>query len=693
MGTVGKEPVTAKKKVNFGIAAHVDAGKTTITERILFFSKKVHKIGEVHDGSTQTDWMKAERERGITIQSAATFFDWEFGGVPHDMNLIDTPGHIDFSLEVERAFRVLDFGVLVLDGGEGVEPQTRTVWAQAQKHRVPLVCFVNKLDKLGGDFRRSYDSLRKSFSEHVFCPVVVPLGEGYHKQADLLNECVYEWDAKGNFTTEPWDLPKLKRDPAFAFYWEKHLDTLAMTDEGTLTKLMSGQTPTPKERRDTVRRGCHERSIFPVMCGSALKNVGVQVLLNHLADYHVEPAPRDAEPFRALVFKVQHLKETGLVCYCKVYGGRYTKGNNLFNLATRSKERPNRLLRMHVISQSDIKEAVPGDIVVMTGLKAQTGETLAEAPSCEPLFPIDIKPRVISMAIRPKRNSNEDFDKLTNALRIITIQDPSLGFHSQEVNNQKELVLSGMGELHLSVNIDLLQDQFGLDLEVGKPQVEYRSTLASERLNVVYLYRNQTGGSGLYGKVAIHFRPLEDKSDYKFINSVVGGRIPNENIPAVDEGIRLAASSMLFKKFPPLYGFSAELYDGDTHPEDGKKRAFEIAGRRALMKACVNNINVMEPFLALFLSTMEEYIGKVTGDVSNKRGRVLRMDKRSDGQVELEAEAPMRELHGYIDHLRSITSGNVSLSYEFSHYEEIPKYLYPEIGIHGVEWDFEEASA
>lgn len=659
----------------FGICAHVDAGKTTLTERLLYIAKRIRKMGEVHFGESQMDWMSQERERGITIQSAATFFSWQYNGNIFDMNLIDTPGHVDFTIEVSRSMRILDGAVLVLDGVLGVEPQTRTVWKQAERAKVPLICLINKMDRQGSDYWHCYRTLCKSFSQSVFVPVLVPESNDFRTYYELIRRIKHNWSESGIHTAIKMDRMPEEMEKARA----ETMDYITMWDPVLSTRYESDQNSiTEEEALNELRNLVRKRCVFPVMSGSGFKNVGVNLILDSICELF--PSPEESgklivrNNFSCLIFKVQHLPGLGMVYYARIYSGSITPNSNVYNLSDGKKYRIGRIIRMHAISMTDVKEAFAGDLVAFTGsLSVRTGDTLSYDQNISPLEPIEIPASVVSVSISPKAQTISAYEKMADALRLMTLQDPSLVYVPGNHNEGKEHILKGMGELHLDITKSVLHDIYSLETIIGKPKVEYRCSLREQR-DIEYTFKRQTGGSGLWARIFVKFTPTwKDGMNITFEDKVVGGKIPNEMIPAVNEGI-IYESGVGVGAYPALSGFHALLYDGLTHPVDSKKKAFELAARYALREAAENNMIIFEPIMKLTVDVDGDYIGKVVSDISSRRGVVLEMN-RTNNLAQVIAEVPLATMFGYVDSLRSITSGSGTASYEFSRYSEVPTNL------------------
>jgi len=669
---------------NFGIMAHIDAGKTTTTERILFYTGKSHKIGEVHDGAATMDWMEQEQERGITITSAATTSTWK----DHRINIIDTPGHVDFTIEVERSLRVLDGAIGVFCGVAGVEPQSETVWHQADKYRVPRIAFVNKMDRVGADFERTVEMIHSRLGANAV-PLQLPIGSevGFRGVVDLLKEKAIIWDDESlgaRYQEEP--IPEELAGPA-AHARDKLVEAVADFDETLMAKFLDDAPVSADQLRKALRGAVLCRGIVPVLCGSAFRNKGVQPLLDAIVDYlpspldvpavvgHVpgkpdkteERKPDDNEPFCALAFKLMSDAHVGHLTYIRVYSGRVKTGDHVFNANRLKKERIGRLLRMHANKREELSEVCTGDIAAVVGLKSiSTGETL-----CHPHHPIvleslEFPDTVISIAIEPKTTA--DMDRLSQSLSRLAHEDPSFRVSVDEETGQT--IIAGMGELHLEIIIDRLLREFKVDANVGKPQVAYKETI-TERVRVEGRYIKQTGGSGDYGVVVLEVEPGESGSGFEFQEAIKGGAVPKEFIPAVRQGCEEAVQTGMLAGYP-VVDVKIRLVDGRFHEVDSSERSFKIAAsigtKEALRKA---KPVLLEPIMAVEVVTPEEFVGPVQGDLSSRRGSITGFEMRGVAQI-VRAHVPLASMFGYVNNLRSMTQGRATYTMQFSHYEEVP---------------------
>ncbi len=681
--------VPIPKQRNIGIMAHIDAGKTTTTERILFYTGVSHKIGEVHDGQATMDWMVQEQERGITITSAATTCFWR----EHRINIIDTPGHVDFTMEVERSLRVLDGAIAVYDAVAGVEPQTETVWRQADRYKVPRICFVNKMDRIGADFQRCVDMIRDRLKAKPV-PVQIPIGseENFKGIIDLIqgNARIFDDSSLGaNFTIEP--VPDNYKDLFDSMRLEM-LEAIAEEDESLMEKYLGGEELTPEELIAGIRRATVNLTITPVLCGSAFKNKGVQPLLDSVVDFLPSPdeveamqghAPdsddvvicpcEDDKPLAALAFKLASDPYIGHLTFLRIYSGHIESGMTVLNAGAGKKERIGRLMKMHANKREDIKWAGAGDIVAAVGLKyASTGDTLCDIDTPVLLESLDIPEPVIEVAIEPK--SKADRDSLTNALVKLAKEDPSFRVKTDEETNQT--LIAGMGELHLEIIVDRLTREFMVNANVGKPQVAYRETI-TKPAKADTKHAKQTGGRGQYGHCIIEIEP-NTGNGYEFVNGIVGGVIPKEYIPAVDKGIQDALKSGVTAGFPVI-DVKVTLVYGSYHEVDSSEQAFYIAGSMAFKEACSKAAPILlEPIMAVEVVTPEDYLGDVMGDLNSRRGRIMNMESRAGSQV-IRADVPLSEMFGYATDLRSKTQGRATFTMQFDHYERVPAGLAEEI--------------
>ncbi|MFN8039492.1 MAG: elongation factor G [Acidimicrobiales bacterium] len=680
-----------EKTRNIGIMAHIDAGKTTTTERILYYTGRNYKIGEVHEGAATMDWMVQEQERGITITSAATTCFWD----DHRVNIIDTPGHVDFTVEVERSLRVLDGAVAVFDGVAGVEPQTETVWRQANKYNVPRICFVNKMDRLGADFYAAVDSIK----DRLDCTVAVvqlPIGaEGHYKGViDLVTMDALVWlDEELGAKWEVQEIPADLRDDAEAYRAEL-IETVASTDETLLEKFVGEEEITVDELRAALRRGTIAGDFVPVLNGSAFKNKGVQPLLdavvlylpspldvpaitgrNLKGDEELERKVSDSEPFSALAFKIMTDPHVGKLTYFRVYSGTLDKGGQVLNARTGSKERLGRLLEMHANDRQDVDNIYAGDIVAGIGLKnTKTGDTLCDPSAPIVLEELEFPEPVIHVAVEPKTKADQD--KMSKALYALSEEDPTFQVRTDEETGQT--VISGMGELHLEVLVDRMLREFKVDATVGKPQVAYRETITQKVEKHTYTHKKQTGGSGQYAEVTIQVDSTGPGGGYEFIDQITGGRIPKEYIPSVDAGIQDAMTAGVLAGYPTV-DIRATLIDGKYHDVDSSEMAFKIAGTMAFKEAARKAKPVLlEPIMSVEVVTPEEYMGDVMGDLSSRRGKVGGMEQRGNSQV-VRAQVPLSEMFGYATDLRSRTQGRATYTMQFDSYQQMPATVQDEI--------------
>ncbi len=669
---------------NIGIMAHIDAGKTTLTERILFYTGRTYKMGEVHEGAAVMDWMEQEQERGITITSAATTCNW----ADHWINIIDTPGHVDFTVEVERALRVLDGAVAVFDGVAGVEPQSETVWRQADRYRVPRICFINKMDRVGADFFASVDSIRERLGAYPV-PLQLPIGAegGFLGIVDLIEMKAHTWPEDTGAVWDTADIPDHLFDQAVE--WRgKLLEACAEVDEKLLEKFLEDLDITCEEIRAAVRQATLEEVFVPVLCGSAFKNKGVQPLLDAVIEYLPSPAdlppvagfkPGDEEvvverkaddsaPFSALAFKIMSDPYVGKLTYFRVYSGSASKGASVVNTSTGKKERLGRLLRMHANHREDVDGVFTGDIVAVVGLKnTGTGDTLAAANGPVQLESMTFPAPVISVAIEPKTKADQD--KLGQGLGRLTEEDPTFLVRTDDETGQT--IISGMGELHLEILIDRLLREFSVGANVGRPQVAYRETITRPVEKVVAKYIRQTGGRGQYGHVEINLEPTGPGGGYEFVDATKGGAIPREYVPAVDAGIEGALESGVLAGYP-LVDVRATLIDGSSHAVDSSELAYKIAGSMALKDAARKaGVVLLEPVMQVEVVTPEEYMGDVIGDLSSRRGKVESMDQRGAARV-VTGRTPLAEMFGYATELRSMTQGRATYTMHFHSYQRVP---------------------
>ena len=671
-----------EKTRNIGIMAHIDAGKTTTTERILFYTGRVHKLGEVHDGAATMDWMVQEQERGITITSAATSCQWN----EHVINIIDTPGHVDFTVEVERSLRVLDGAVAVFCSVGGVEPQSETVWRQADKYGVPRIAYINKMDRIGADFFQGLDMMVKRLGANPVA-VQLPIGveENFTGIVDLIRlKGIRYMDDLGNVSEET-DIPA-EMEEIVSEYREKLLEAVAEYDEGLMIKYLDGEELNPSEIKAALRKATLAVKIVPVFCGSSFKNKGVQPLLDAIVDYM--PAPIDVpairgihpdtgaedvreaaddKPFSALAFKIMSDPYVGKLTYFRVYSGRISSGSYVMNSTKNKRERIGRILRMHANHREEVKEIYAGDIVSAVGLRdTSTGDTLCDDKHLILLEAMEFPEPVISVAIEP--NTKADQDKMSVALQKLGEEDPTFKVRIDPETGQT--IISGMGELHLEIIVDRLLREFKVQATVGKPQVAYKETIRNKAKTEGKFIR-QSGGRGQYGHVVVEVEPAEHGTGFEFVNKIVGGAIPKEYIPAVENGIREAMNNGILASYP-LVDLRATLLDGSYHDVDSSEMAFKIAGSMALQSAAKKaGAVLLEPMMKVEIVVMEEYMGDVIGDINARRGRIEEMEPRGVNQV-IHGFVPLAEMFGYATELRSRTQGRGTYTMQFSHYEEVP---------------------
>jgi elongation factor G len=669
--------------------AHIDAGKTTTTERVLFYTGKVHRMGEVHEGSATMDWMVQEQERGITITSAATTCHWR----DYHVNIIDTPGHVDFTIEVERSLRVLDGAVAVFCSVGGVEPQSETVWRQADRYRVPRIAFVNKMDRTGADFFRVVQTIKDKLGA-LAVPVQLPIGaeDNFRGIIDLVEErAVFYLDDLGA-KQEVTEIPEEMREEAAAAR-DKLLETLAEFDEGLLEKYLSGAAISPDEIRKVLRAATIAVEITPVLCGSAFKNKGVQLLLDAVVDYLPSPVdlppmrgfdpetgneilrkPTGEEPFSALAFKVMSDPYVGKLIFIRIYSGELAAGSYIFNSSKKRRERVGRILRMHANHREEMKLVQAGEIVAVVGLKeTTTGDTLCDEGHPLVLEAIEFPEPVISIAVEPK--TKEDEDRLGSSLVKLAEEDPTFRVTTDAETGQT--IISGMGELHLEVIIDRLLREFKVEANIGKPQVSYRESL-TKPVKVEGKFIRQTGGRGQYGHVWLEVEPQERGAGFTFVNKITGGVVPREYIPAVEAGVKEAMLNGVLAGYPVI-DVKVTLYDGSYHEVDSSEMAFKIAASIAFKDGCKRAEPVLlEPLMSIELVIPEEYLGDVLGDFNSRRGRVESMEPRAQAQI-VHGTVPLREMFGYATTLRSLSQGRATYTMSFSHYSEVPANLAREI--------------
>ena len=675
---------------NIGIMAHIDAGKTTTTERILFYTGRLHRMGEVHEGGATMDWMEQEKERGITITSAATTCFWK----DHRINIIDTPGHVDFTVEVERSLRILDGAVALFCSVGGVEPQSETVWRQANKYNVPRIAFVNKMDRTGADFEDAVQMMKDRLGANAV-PLQIPIGEGemFKGVIDLVMNKAIVWDDSTQGAS--WDEIDVPKDlQTSARHWRINLlEAIAEHNDELLMKYLEGEDITPEEIRETVREATLSLDITPVFCGSAFKNKGVQRLLDGVVDYLPSPVDVPAvtgtiprtdreetreskaeEPFSAIAFKIATDPYVGKLTFFRVYSGSLTKGSQVLNASTEKKERVGRLLFMHANSREDVETVQAGDIAAAVGLKAiKTGDTLCDIDKPIVLEQMDFPEPVIRIAIEPKTKA--DSDKLGTGLQKLAEEDPTFKVSTDEETGQT--LIAGMGELHLEIIVDRLKREFKVEANVGKPQVAYREAIGAS-VDEHYTHKKQSGGRGQFAEVYVEISPTEDGVGFEFIDEIKGGAIPREFIPSVEKGIKSAMEQGPLAGYP-IEGIRARLYDGKFHNVDSDQLSFEVAGRMAFRTAARKaKPTIMEPIMEVEVVTPEEYMGDVIGDLNSRRGKIQSMAQRQDAQV-IKALVPLSAMFGYSTDMRSITQGRALYSMQFDHYEKVPKSIADEI--------------
>jgi len=682
-----------EKYRDIGIIAHIDAGKTTVSERILFYTGISHKIGEVHDGKAIMDWMEQERERGITITSAATTCFWKVNDIEHRINIIDTPGHIDFTVEVQRSLRVLDGAVVVFDGVAGVEPQSETVWRQADKFHVPRICFINKLDRMGASFEKSLESIWQKLAPTAVA-LQLPIGEeeNFKGIIDLLEMKAITFEGDFGQILKTGEIPQ--NLSAKAKEWrEKLVEKVAGEDEVLLEKYLAGQEITIEELRKTLRKATINYTLVPVLCGSALKNKGVQPMLDAVILYLPSPAdlppvkgtdpktgetierrPSDADPFCALAFKVANDSYVGALTYFRVYSGFLKKGSYVFNTTTLEKERIGRILRMYSADREEVEEVFAGDIAATVGLKnTSTGHTLCDENHPVVLEKIVFPEPVISIRIEPKTKADQE--KMGIALKRLMDEDPT--FRVKGDLETSETIISGMGELHLDIISDRLRREFKVEANVGRPQVAYKETV-KETGEAEGKYIRQSGGRGQYGHVFLRVEPKERGGGFEFINEIKGGTIPREFIPAVEKGIKEAMDKGVVAGYP-IVDLACALYDGSFHEVDSSEMAFKIAGSMAFQAAAKKSKPILlEPIMKLEVVIPSEFFGDVIGDLSARRGRIEETKDRLQMKV-IDVKVPLSEMFGYATQLRSLTEGRGTFTMEFDRYEEVPSNIAQEI--------------
>ncbi len=675
---------------NIGIMAHIDAGKTTTTERILYYTGKTHKIGEVHDGGATMDWMEQEQERGITITSAATTAFWR----GHRINVIDTPGHVDFTVEVERCLRVLDGAIAVFGGVEGVEPQSETVWRQADKYGVPRICFVNKMDRIGANFPRCVSMIKERLGARPM-PMTLPIGaeSEFKGVVDILKQKAIIWHSEDlGATFEEQEIPAELKDEAQKYYNEL-VELAVEQDDAAMEAYLEGKEPDMDTLKKCIRKGTISRAFVPVFCGSAFKNKGIQVLLDAVVDYLPSPidipqakginekdgseyvcASEDNKPLAALAFKIMNDPFVGSLTFARIYQGTLTTGTYVRNSVKDEKERIGRMLLMHANHREDIKEARAGDIVALVGLKeTTTGDTLCAESLDVVLEKMEFPDPVIEIAVEPKTKA--DIEKMGLALNRLAIEDPSFRVSSNTETGQT--IIKGMGELHLEIIVDRMKREFKVEANVGAPQVAYRETI-SKLYDEDYTHKKQSGGAGQFARVKIKFEPLPAGSGFVFENEVVGGSVPKEYIPGVEKGLRQALETGVLAGFP-CTDFKATLYDGAYHEVDSNVMCFEIAARAAFREGMAKaGPKLLEPIMKVEIVTPEEYMGDIIGDLNSRRGQVGGMDSRGNARV-IDATVPLANMFGYVGTLRSMSQGRAQYTMQFDHYADVPQMIADEI--------------
>lgn len=685
--------VPINKYRNIGIMAHIDAGKTTTTERILYYTGKSYKIGEVHEGAATMDWMEQEQERGITITSAATTCFWK----DHRINIIDTPGHVDFTVEVERCLRVLDGAITVFDGVAGVEPQSETVWRQADKYNVPRICFVNKMDRMGANFFRCVDMIVERLGA-VPVPIELPIGveADFKGVIDLIEMKAYIWhteDMGAHYDIK--DIPDNLKSQAEEYH-RKLVETVVEEDDEAMANYLDGKEPTPDILRQCIRKGTIRYKFVPVLCGTAFKNKGIQPLLDAV-NYYL-PSPEDLcevkctklngeetsrklvkeAPLSGLAFKIMTDPFVGCLTFFRVYSGKLESGSTVLNSVKEKSERIGRMLLMHANKREEIKEAYAGDIVALVGLKSTaTGDTLCDPDKPVILEKMEFPEPVIEIAIEP--NTKADQEKMGLALSRLSIEDPSFKVATNPETNQT--IIKGMGELHLEIMVDRLKREYKVDAKVGAPQVAYRETITKKN-EIDYTHKKQTGGAGQFARIKVIFEPLEAGAGFVFENKIVGGAVPKEYIPGVIKGLESAKETGIIAGFPTI-DFKATLIDGAFHPVDSSVLAFEIAARAAFREG-INRCQprLLEPIMKVVVVTPEDYMGDIIGDLNSRRGQVTEMNQRGNAK-EIYAMVPLANMFGYVNTLRSMSQGRAQFTMVFDHYDQVPQQIADEIKKNG----------
>lgn len=685
--------ISLDKIRNIGIIAHIDAGKTTTTERILFYTGKIYKIGEVHEGAATMDWMEQERERGITITSAATTAFWELLGTKYRINIIDTPGHVDFTAEVERSLRVLDGGVVVFDGKMGVEPQSETVWRQADKYKVPRICFVNKLDAIGGDFYMSLESIKSRLGVNAVA-IQLPIGieNNFNGIIDLITNKAYHYSNELGTDIKEIDIPDEYKEKVAEFRAQM-VEKIAETSDDLLEKFFAGETLTEEELMRGLRKGTLEQTIFPVLGGASKANKGVQLLLDAVVRYLPSPLdvgavhgldpktgeeisrePKDSEPFAALAFKIAVDEHVGKLTFFRVYSGVVKEGTYILNSTTGEKERVSRIVLMHANHREQVAELSAGEIGAMVGLKStSTGNTLCDEDHPIVLEKISFPEPVVSVAIEPR--TKQDQEKMSTAIHKLAEEDPTFRVKTDQETGQT--IISGMGELHLDIIVDRMKREYRVDADVGKPQVAYRETIG-KTVEVEGRYIKQSGGHGQYGDCWLRLEVQERGKGYEFVDAIKGGAIPKEFIPAINKGVEQAMQNGVLGGYP-VVDVKVTVYDGSYHDVDSSELAFKVAGSMAFREGMQKADPVLlEPIMYVEVVTPAEFMGTITGSFSSKRGIILGMEDRGNAKV-IKAEVPLENMFGFTTELRSMSSGRASNSMEFSHYQPVPRNVAEEL--------------
>ncbi len=680
---------------NFGIMAHIDAGKTTTTERILYYTGKSYKIGEVHDGAATMDFMDQEAERGITITSAATTCFWTGrDGKKRRLNIIDTPGHVDFTIEVERSLRVLDGAVCVLDSNQGVEPQTETVWRQGDKYNVPRIIFANKMDKTGADFYMCVQDIKDKLGARPV-PLQIPIGaeSNFQGVVDLIKMVAITWDGDGkDARMVEGEIPADLADKA-AEYRAAMIEAAVEMDDTAMEAYLEGNEPDADTLRKLIRKATITGTFYPMMCGSAFKNKGVQTLLDAVVDFLPSPAdreaykgidpktggeaprrPTDADPLAMIAFKIMNFEHVGSITFCRIYSGKLEQGMALANTTRDKKERAGRMYLMHAADREEIKEAFAGDIVALQGLKdTRTGETLCDPSKPVILEKMDFPEPVIEMKIEPKTKADQE--KMAIALNTLALEDPS--FRVSVHPESGETILKGMGELHLDIKVDILKRTYGVDAAVGQPQVAYRETLA-RAADIDYTHKKQTGGTGQFARVKLKLEPNETGKGNAFETTIVGGTVPKEYIPGVEKGVKSVWDNGILIGFP-MVDMKVNLYDGAFHEVDSSAIAFEIATRAAMKEGCEKGgVKILEPIMDVEVVTPGEFVGGIIGDLNSRRGQVRDQQMRGNATV-IRAFVPLANMFGYINTLRSMSTGRAQYTMQFAHYSDVPKNVADEV--------------